>query len=311
MKNIFLKTFFWLTLIIFCLSFNESLAVSIFWQGPQEIKQGESFEVNLFLDPQGFEINAVEGKIVLPQGFEPVSVDTGNSLVSLWIERPEFKGFSEIVFSGIIPGGYQGELSAFWDGFRPGKIVGFVFDPQESGNFSLLSEDLKVFLNDGLGTKVDVASSGFQGLIKQGVSVSSLVSPIDETAPEFLNFQVLKDENLFDGQAVLIFSVQDKGSGVDYYLVREQSPYFFDKLNLFHRKFFYEAESPYLLRDQDRRSLITLVAVDNAGNKSSVNIEPLEKITWYQDYSIWSIMFLGIILVFFLWSSKFLLKKFF
>jgi hypothetical protein len=106
----------------------------------------------------------------------------------------------------------------------------------------------------------------------------------------------------------LVFSTQDKGSGIDYYEVKEESQFLLFRLlpSKWHR-----AESPYLLRDQSLSSRIYVKAVDRAGNKQFAELLPKRLIHWYEDYSFWFIIVSGLGGIFYLFEKRGLWGKFF
>src|SRR3989344_873954 len=105
-----------LTVLFLFFAFSVSAAGLKLTSQIQEIGIGQQFQINLVLDTEDEEINAVEGKIVFQADLlELKEIRDGNSIINFWIdpvrncvsngvERPD-----SICFSGIIPGGYLGE----------------------------------------------------------------------------------------------------------------------------------------------------------------------------------------------------------
>ncbi len=79
----------------------------------------------------------------------------------------------------------------------------------------------------------------------------------DMRAPEDFKIERVKSEYVFDGEWFVVFGTQDKGSNVAYYEVCE--------LGLKCQN----AESPYLLANQDMFYHIKIIAYDSAGNKKT------------------------------------------
>ena len=92
---------------------------------------------------------------------------------------------------------------------------------------------------------------------------------IDSKSPLPIDTVISKEPTLYDGKYILIFSTTDKGSGIDYYDVKEGS------------ESFSKVTSPYILADQTNSSLITVTAFDRAGNHVDKNlgIVPFAKIS--------------------------------
>lgn len=147
----------------------------------KEVKRDEIFDVHVLLDPQGQEINAIEGKISIPNGLIVENIDQADSLVNLWINAPTFDSkLRQVVFSGVIPGGYLGKLTPY----------GYIIDDNPVFNLTLRSEEdffgpisvdfqpetTIVLLNDGLGTSAPLSFKSAEILV------------LDETAEEKLFF---------------------------------------------------------------------------------------------------------------------------
>src|SRR3989338_3332078 len=111
---------------------------------------GKNFEVTLFVNTEQENINAFEGKIIFPNDLLDLKeIRDGNTIVNFWVERPHKeqgtgdKKQGEIAFSGITPGGYEGEK---------GLLFSAVFRALREGVGVLEVKDVKALLNDGKGT---------------------------------------------------------------------------------------------------------------------------------------------------------------
>ena len=85
---------------------------------------------------------------------------------------------------------------------------------------------------------------------------------MDTTNPKRFAVQLEKNDALFEGRYFLSFSPIDTESGIDRITIKEGVR---DEVI---------AESPYVLLDQTLRSPVTITAVDNAGNETSVRYYP-------------------------------------
>ncbi|XOU93986.1 MAG: cohesin domain-containing protein [Candidatus Kerfeldbacteria bacterium] len=109
---------------------------------------------------------------------------------------------------------------------------------------------------------------------------------IDSKAPLDIDTVISKEPTLYDGKYILIFSTTDKGSGIDYYDVKEG-----DKSTT-------HVTSPYILEDQSRSNLITVTAFDRAGNYTQKNlgIVPFEnKSPFFGDDTVYSLFLIIVI----------------
>jgi hypothetical protein len=140
--------------------------------------------------------------------------------------------------------------------------------------------------NDGLGTKVDTVKRSFNFFNSNESTVSEKVDFFieDKSPPEDFLPSVGSDTEMFNGAHFVVFSTQDKESGINHYEVREG---FWGE--------YVVAKSPHLLQDQSLRKTIYIKAVDNNKNKRVVTIAPQNPLKWYQDYLILSIILLLVV----------------
>lgn len=219
---------------------------------------GQQFEVRLILDTQGRAINAVEGKVNFsPDFLELKEIRSGQSIINLWVEKPAVSG-SEINFSGITPGGYNGQN---------GQVFSLVFEAKKEGKADISIENVKALLNDGQGTEDAVAVKNLEFKIeKTGNAFAPAIS--DRDLPENFKPLIGRDKNIFDGKWFLSFATEDKGSGIDYYQVQER---WFSRPD---QDKWRKTDSPYLPKDQLGINYVFVRAVDKAGNERIVAVSP-------------------------------------
>ena len=248
----------------------------------KEIGIGEQFEASVFLNTEKEYINAVEGKIIFPTGLlELKEIRDGNSIVNFWIERPD-KQHGEIIFSGIIPGGYIGEK---------GLIFSAIFLSKNQGQGAIEIQEAKALLNDGTGAEANLTISNLQFLVsKSALPQVPLKEIADTDPPEPFEPIIAQDPSIFVGKYFLVFATQDKGSGISHYEIQEGN-----------RKFVI-AESPYLLQNQGLDQEIIVKAIDKNNNETiAVLLEQPSK-PWYKNYYIFVILIIGAILAFLIWK---------
>ena len=270
----------------------------------QEIKVNQLFEVGVFINTDEESINAIEGKITFPRDLlEVKKVNDGNSIINFWIEKPKNASDGQIAFSGITPGGYNDSQ---------GLIFSITFLAKKEGNGAIKFGEVKALRNDGQGTEAALTISNFQFLISvppAGEPVPQITTPKTEdlNPPEEFTPQIAADPVIFKGEWFLVFATQDKGSGIDYYEILEtRSKIQGIGIGQWLRRW-KEAESPYLLKDQNLRSFIYVKAIDKAGNERIVRVEPGYPVKWYKRWEIWFIIILGVVIVYAM--SKFLWKR--
>ena len=228
----------------------------------EEIAPGDSFEIEIRLDTAGASVNAIEGKLVFP--FETTilkDLSDGNSIINLWMARPRLISEGQIAFSGVIPGGYIGKGKLFSIFLTPKKALA----PGDEISGRVQMAELQAFLNDGVPTKAEIVFSPFEFRLK-GIAEWSAVSEKDTIPPVPFELAIARDPQIFSGKYFLAFAAQDKDSGIDHYEIKEG-----DNVRV-------RGESPYLLKNQSLDEIISVRAIDRAGNARSAEFLPKAKL---------------------------------
>lgn len=207
--------------------------------------KNEDFWVTVMLDTQSQSINAIEGNIIVDSRFTIKDINDADSNVTFWIERP-IQDKHTVSFSGIIPGGFVS---------NKGRVFSLLVRPNEIGNATISARDIKILQNDGKGSRVEstVVAANIQITEGQARSTTEIV---DTELPESFTPLVSTDPALFDGKNFVVFSTQDKLSGIKEYQVKEG---FWGTYTL--------AQSPYELQYQRLDRTIYIKAVDKQGNE--------------------------------------------
>ena len=245
----------------------------------KEVGVEKNFEIGVFVNTEGELVNAIEGEVIFPPDLEFVEIRDGNSILNLWIKRPQLKEAGQVSFAGVIPGGYFGGR---------GYLFSLILRARREGSITITTSDEKILLNDGQGSPTGVRRAPLSVNVSERAITEEFSPPLDSDPPEPFTPIITRNPNLFDNQYFLVFATQDKGSGIREYQIQE-------------RKFFKEpaekgwttAESPYLLKDQKLRSHVFVKAIDKAGNERLAILFP--QTPWYKDYAVWGIIILIII----------------
>jgi len=243
-------------LILLCIATPLTVVASaVEISAPQNVSLDDTFIVEVSIDTEADEINLISGELVLPEALEIVDISTGSSIISFWHTLPAIKA-ENLNFSGIVPGGFKGK----------GEIFSLLLHSKEEGEFNITAQNVEVYLNDGFGTLVSssVVGSSISSLNSNEGLLESFVKDLD--APEPFQIDIVRSEDVFDNKYFLIFSANDKGSGVSYYEVQEGSgeP---------RERDWRRESSPYVLKNQSIASTIFVKAVDRAGNSRIERID--------------------------------------
>jgi hypothetical protein len=260
-------------ILIITFLFTPSVHAAVFFFDPIHTRVGleGEFGVNLLINTEGENINAIEGEISFPSNLKVLDILDGNSIVGFWIEEPTANK-NIISFSGIMPGGFDGLREPFETETRPGKIFEIIFKAEKTGSGAVSISEIEALLNDGAGSRAQVTILPFSFEVLNFRS-SVKRETTDDEPPEPFKSELTRDENLFDGGYFLTFHTTDKGSGIDHYEVCESS----DKKEKLEscKSFWISEKSPYLLKDQSLKGTIKVKALDKAGN-SRIEIVSIE-----------------------------------
>jgi hypothetical protein len=264
------------------------LAVQINMQSEAEtINVSERLWVDVMLDTQGEIINAISGTVSYSKDkLILVDYNNGDSIITLWIDQPD-PGSADTSFAGVTPGGFSGVLSPMYSGTRAGKVISFQFEVIKGGLFEIGIDDMEVLLHDGSGT---LASTSIESLNLEATE-NIIISPSKDSIAEDLDppepfiFKVIRDEGIADDKFVVVFNTVDKGSGIDFYEIKEGN------------KPFEHATSPYVLNNQHLDGAIVVRAVDKAGNIQASRVGPPRHRGFLEKYGKWGIIILLIIVI--------------
>lgn len=233
---------------------------------------GDNIIVNVLLDSEGKDINAIDGRLVFDYKTKNISVgdlSVAGSAFSLWPQKPSLSmNEKEIYFTGGIPEGVNDDnLLVF-------KII---LNLDKPGTLSFKNLDLGIYLNDGKGTKIvptvkdmDIeilpAPEGYQSRREWPTVLEGDTNP-----PEPFEILLGQEGSVFDGKKFISFNTVDNESGVSYYEVIEN--------NLAPVR----SGNTYALQEQDKVSEIIVRAYDFAGNSresiyKNVPTKPYNKI---------------------------------
>ncbi|MEN9622142.1 MAG: hypothetical protein RLZZ67_576 [Candidatus Parcubacteria bacterium] len=148
-------------------------------------------------------VNAVSGKIEIPTGVEVSKINTGSSVVLIWLDQP--RPAKTVVFSGITPGGFQGDVTLFT----------LSYSTKLKGDDVLKVTEGEVIRNDGSGSLIVNTSKPFSFALPYTQSTST--EDKDTVAPEIFTIALGQESMSFDGSYFASFAAQDKKSGVEKY----------------------------------------------------------------------------------------------
>ncbi|MES3006027.1 MAG: cohesin domain-containing protein [Patescibacteria group bacterium] len=231
-----------------------------------EVSSGDQFSIDVIIHSDE-PLNAVEGRLVFPtEQLVIKEIHEGNSVLNFWLEKPHVEIPGIVVFSGITPGGFSGANN---------KIFSVVFEAKNTGYASVALRDIKAMKNDGLGTVATLLIRDTVVSVKPGDSNFRREVFTDIEPPEDFTPTIENNSSIFDGKYFIVFTTQDKISGVDHYEVREGK-----------WGWFRVSSSPYLLKYQGLDRNIFVKVVDKSGNERVVVLDARQQTPWYRHYAV-------------------------
>lgn len=239
----------------------------------------------LQLDPEGKSVNAVEGRITIAGNYSIQKVTGGNTIINLWVQKPEIQN-GEVVFSGIIPGGYTGNLAADWEGYKPGTVLELYVTPRNTGQIEATIRNARVLLSDGRGTEAPLTVHNFSAFVdKETGAAPSAPRQKNAQPPNHFVPRVFHDPNVLDDKWLVAFATTDEQSGIDHYEIMERYSRF-DIRQFFTHNTWIVAQSPYELKNQRRDNYVFVKAVNHDNVAVIERIAPTVPVAWYENYIV-------------------------
>jgi len=251
-----------------------------------EYHPGDTFVATVKVNNEEECINAVDISFAYdPEVLSAVDFGKGESLITLWVKEPEFElDAGTVHFIGGVPGGYCGRIAG---DPGPSNILGKLVFTVNANASDVITEitidsDSKVLLNDGRGTPALLDASGRVLSITQsnGQPLNEWIDTVknDTIAPQDFSIELAIDERSFGGKHFIVFSTNDKQSGVDHFEILETDPNKYGyEINSSKEARWVRARSPYVLKDQTLSSRIMVKAIDKAGNERVASLLPVGK----------------------------------
>lgn len=279
-----------------------TLAAELFFEAnPPKPTVTQEFEVQALINTPDEHLNAFSGTIPLPNEIVSLKeIRDGNSIINLWVDRPSAQTNGSIIFSGITPGGFQG---------NHGKLFSFILEAKQAGPLTITTVEAQGLRNDGVGSKAEltVKPLDLQILKESKITIPINLEIMDHEPPEAFTLELGRDPTILDNAWFVVFATQDKGSGIDHYEIRETTRKFEPNEMNAEPSAWSRAESPYVLTDQSLASYVYVKAVDKKGNQRVATLAA-HPVPWYTKYQIWIIL-LGIIFVLLLGGKLWRRKK--
>lgn len=284
--------FFSVLALFFSLATSASAATLYMDPSAATLNRGDTLTVGVRIDTDELLnecVNAVDAVISYSPSIQPVDVSLGQSIFSVWVEEPVIDEMAHtITFAGGVPNGYCGRIAG--DPRLTNNVINLVFrspglqigggSERNAASIAFLPETT-VYLNDGRGTKADLATYGTNITLndKPGAAFDPWLEEVaaDEIPPTAFSISLERDEKAFSGKWFIVFNTTDKQTGIDHYEVLEEPERNLVSWGRADAPWI-SARSPYVLADQTLNSVIRVRAIDKAGNEYVATLVPEESL---------------------------------
>lgn len=224
--------YFFLSLIFFLSLFANAFAGEIYFESKNQIQNGESISLPVYLNTNGENINTIDIEIYFNKElfiFEGYKESTFKN----WIIPPKLED-NKIYFTGIIPGGVSGVYDPNSNDLTPIPLISLSFRAKSIGQASFIFVKNEVLKNDGAGSRLEVTKKDLNILITENIdNPKPTENIVDEKPPLPFTLKIIEDE---ETGKLLVFQTTDLESGISHYQIKKglkweniESPYRLEK----------------------------------------------------------------------------------
>jgi hypothetical protein len=274
--------FILLIILIASTEISNTFAAELSIEAPKKTSANrEPFYVVLYLDAEGDTVSGLSGDFSFPSIlFDVKSISTQNGIVPLWMFAPHvsedktFDGRTHIMFEGMIPGGYHGNSSPYYEGVKPGVVLVVGLLPKEQGRGSLLLDSVELHAYD---ENASLLPSHSSLRIVDVPKLSELHTPKTEALQEVKRssfvVDISRNENVNANAWYIFAHDSDATNLLDHIVVAETDEYDPRHVSMF---MWHTTANPYVVAFQARSKYIHVKGVYADGTYSIVTLPPVE-----------------------------------
>ena len=281
MKKTIFKIIIPIAFVVFVQS-HTAFAARIYMEAPETAAPNASpVVIQVFVDNQADAISGVAGTFSFPTDlFTVQTISTQNGVVSLWAQQPHvsdqkyFDGRTRVTFEGIMPGGFTGVRSPYYEGTRPGLLFTIALTPLHAGEAEFLLDGTEIHAFNQTGSLLPSTDTSshitIPTLTKTTFSTPSL--PIKVTSTSLTT--TLERSPLVNNNAWYLIVHEDEViHTIDHIEVAETSEYDSDHVSEYE---WHTVSIPYVLIYQARDKYIHTKVVYTNNTYATQTIAPVE-----------------------------------
>lgn len=278
----FLRTSSLVFIIFTIVTLQHVSAAEIIIKAPSNaLANRQPITVEVILDQEEDVISGISADFSFPSDMFTVgSIQTKDSIVSLWVKQPGvslekyFDDRTHITFEGIFPGGYEGVLSPYYKGKKPGVIVSVTLIPKNKGIGSLIVDNITLNRYDSEATPIETASAIKTIIVPELLPiVPTFFSESTEVKSPTLEAFITRDALVNNNAWYVVVNEREEKSAVEEMLIAETDDY---NARLVSSGKWRSAKNPYVLLYQDRTKFVHIKILYTNNTYALLTLPPVE-----------------------------------
>lgn len=255
--------------------------------------------VQLVLDQEEDVLSGISADFSFPsEMFTVGSIQTKDSIVSLWIKQPGvslekyFDDRTHITFEGIFPGGYEGVVSPYYKGKKPGVLVSVTLIPKNKGIGSLIVDNIILNRYDSEATPIETPSAVKTIIVPELLPIvpAFVGEPVEVKSPT-LEALITRDPLVNNNAWYVVVNEREEKVAIEEMLIAETDDY---NARLVSNGKWRSTKNPYILLYQDRTKFVHIKILYTNNTYALLTLPPVEN---SESISSISRILIGIIIV--------------
>jgi hypothetical protein len=267
---------------VLLVSVSSSFAAQIVMEAPTSADTTrQPYTILVYIDPQNETVSGVAGTLSFPTDlFEVDTISTVGGVVPMWMTRPHvpqekyFDDRTHITFEGIMPGGFSGVRSPYYEGVRRGLVFTVKLIPKNKGTGNLVLDNIEIRAFDDQGTLLSSEGSVKKvsvpmlstGMPKNTGNLSRIYSPTLITT-------ITRNELVSNNAWYVDIHEDSTVNSVDHIEIAESESYDPEHLPLFLWR---TQTTPYILQYQSRSMYVHIKVVYTNKTYALQTLQPVE-----------------------------------
>jgi hypothetical protein len=272
----------YVTLFLFLATVSSCFAAEIVVEAPSNADvTRQPYTVFVYIDPQNETVSGIAGTLSFPSDlFEVDVISTVGGVVPMWMNTPHvpqekyFDDRTHITFEGIMPGGFSGVRSPYYEGVRRGLIFTVKLIPKNKGTGNLVLDNVEIRAFDESGTLLSN-----EGSVKK-ITVPTLVTSMPKNTSSLsriysptLITSIMRSELVSNNAWYVDVHEDSTVNSIDHIEIAESESYDPERVPLFLWR---TQTMPHVLQYQSRSMYVHVKVVYTNKTYSLQTLQPVE-----------------------------------